>query len=128
MTQFNHGPGTLELGKRPTRAEVITLATLLLGVYTGIAGMLIYGENKQTRGIYEHVNKAHIIETTNSLSSRPDDYCRNEIPDNASDAMAYKDACLQKMYLENSGLKEGRYLQTLKVPDIDEDGKVSSRH
>ncbi len=127
MTQFNHGPGTLELGKRFTRAETITLATLF-GVYTGLAGMLIYMENKQNRGIYEHVNKAAIIETVNPESARPDDYCRNEIPDNASDAMAYKDACVQRMYELNPGLKQGRYLQTLKVPDIRPNGIASSKH
>ncbi len=128
MTQFNHGPGTLELGKKPTRAEAITLATLLLGVYAGMAGMLIYRENKQTRDIYEHVNKAHIIETYNPAEARPWDYCRNENPRNTPKGDAFYDACLQRLYQENQGLKEGRYLPNLKVPDIDGNGKVSSRH
>ncbi len=85
-------------------------------------------KNKNEMAVYDKVNKAGIIETHNPKEARPWDYCRNENSKNIRRGDTFYDACLQRMYSENPGLKEGRYLQTLKVRDIDGNGKVSSKH
>ncbi len=104
------------------------VAIPLLALVAGTAALASYFDSKRISNIYNKVNSAQVLEVSNPIGARPWDYCRNENPKRTPKGDAFYDACLQRMYSENPGLKEGKYLSTLKATDIDGDGKVSSEH
>lgn len=100
----------------------------LLGGMIGAMSMTAYISHKNESAIYDKVNSAQALEVNNPIEARPWDYCRNENPKSTPKGDSFYDACLQRLYAENPGLNRGRYFSNLRVPDIDGDGKVSSKH